>query len=80
MGTVGVDGPRGTEFSLVTEGVPLGTRTEKSMVQGGPFIVENLKRLVETGKPAFSGAMVLALSPLLGMMTPKVCRVENWPL
>jgi uncharacterized protein YndB with AHSA1/START domain len=72
--------PGGTEFSLITTNVPAGTKTEKSMVQGGPFIVENLKRLVETGKPAFSGSMVMMLNPLMGMMTPKACRVENWPL
>jgi uncharacterized protein YndB with AHSA1/START domain len=69
-----------TEFSLITDNVPAGTKTEKSMVQGGPFIVENLKRLVETGKPAFSGSMVMAMGPLMGFMTPKTCRIENWPL
>jgi uncharacterized protein YndB with AHSA1/START domain len=72
--------PGGTEFSLITTNVPVGTKTEKSMAQGGSFIVQNLKSLVETGKPAFSGKMVMMLSPLMGMMTPKVCKVENWPL
>lgn len=72
--------PEGTEFSLITTNVPAGTKTEKSMAQGGPFIVDNLKKLVETGKPAFSGSMVMMLNPLMGMMTPKVCRIENWPL
>lgn len=70
----------GTEFSLITTNVPAGTRTEKSMAQGGPFITQNLKALVETGKPAFSGAMVMMLNPLMGLMTPKACRIENWPL
>jgi hypothetical protein len=50
------------------------------MAQGGPFIVDNLKRVIETGKPALSGAMVMALNPLMGLMTPKICRIENWPL
>jgi uncharacterized protein YndB with AHSA1/START domain len=72
--------PGGTEFSLITENVPAGSRTEKSMAQGGPFIVDNLKKLVETGRPAFSGSMVMMLNPLMGMMTPKICRIENWPL
>jgi uncharacterized protein YndB with AHSA1/START domain len=72
--------PGGTEFSLITTNVPVGTKTEKSMAQGGSFIVQNLKSLVETGKPAFSGKMVMMLNPLMGMMTPKVCKVENWPL
>lgn len=69
-----------TEFSLITTNVPTGTKSEKYMAQGGPFIVDNLKKLVETGKPAFSGAMVMMLNPLMGLMTPKICRVENWPL
>ena len=72
--------PGGTEFSLITDNVPAGTRSGKSMAQGGPFIVDNLKRLVETGKPAFSGSMVMMLNPLMGMMTPRICRIENWPL
>jgi uncharacterized protein YndB with AHSA1/START domain len=72
--------PGGTEFSLITTNVPAGTKTEKSMAQGGSFIVQNLKSLVETGKPAFSGKMVMMLNPLMGMMTPKVCKIENWPL
>jgi uncharacterized protein YndB with AHSA1/START domain len=68
----------GTEFTLTTTCIP-GTKTGK-MVAGGSFIVENLKKLVETGKPAFSGSMVLMLNPLMGLMTPKVSRIENWPL
>ncbi len=72
--------PGGTEFSLVTTNVPAGTKSQKSMAQGGPFIVQNLKALAETGKPAFSGRMVMMLNPLMGMMTPKRCRIENWPL
>jgi len=72
--------PEGVEFSLMTENVPTGSRTEKSMAEGGPFIVQNLKALVETGKPAFSGRMVMALGPLMGLFTPKSCRIEHWPL
>ncbi len=70
--------PGGTEVTLMSDAVP-GTRMGK-MVAGGPFIVENLKKLIETGKPAFSGAMVLALAPVMGLMTPKISRIENWPL
>ena len=72
--------PDGVEFSLITENVPVGSKTEKSMAQGGPFIIKNLKSLVETGKPAFSGRMLLWMTPMMGMFTPKVCKIENWPL
>lgn len=70
--------PGGTEFTLISEAMP-GTKVGK-MVASGPFIVDNLKRLVETGKPAFSGAMVLAMTPLMGLMSPKISRIQNWPL
>jgi uncharacterized protein YndB with AHSA1/START domain len=70
--------PGGTEFTLISEAIP-GTKTAK-MVGAGPFIVKNLKSVAETGKPAFSGAMVMAMSPLVNLMTPKISRIENWPL
>ncbi|MEO1015475.1 MAG: SRPBCC domain-containing protein [Pseudomonadota bacterium] len=72
--------PDGVAFLLITENVPAGTKTEKSMASGGDFITSNLKRLVETGGPAFSGRMVMALGPLMALFTPKACRIENWPL
>jgi uncharacterized protein YndB with AHSA1/START domain len=68
----------GTEFTLITENVPVGTNTEKSMAQGGSFITQNLKSLVETGRPTMSGKMVMMLGPVLGWFTPRVCRSENW--
>lgn len=71
---------KGTEFSLITTGVPAGTKTEKSMAQGGTFITQNLKSLAETGKPAFSGRLVIWLGPIMALMTPSACRTESWPL
>jgi hypothetical protein len=50
------------------------------MVAGGKFIVDNLKLLVETGKPNFMAKMIMAMNPAMGFMTPKICRIENWPL
>jgi uncharacterized protein YndB with AHSA1/START domain len=72
-----VDG--GTEFTLITEGVPAGSKTEKSMVPGGVFITENLKALIETGKPKFAAQMIIAMGPLLNFTVPKACRIEHWP-
>lgn len=72
--------PEGVEFSLITENVPIGSKTEKSMAQGGPFIIKNLKSLAETGKAAMSGRMVVWMAPMMGLLTPKVCKIENWPL
>lgn len=68
----------GTEFTMITENVPAGTKTAKSMAQGAGFITANLKSLVETGKPTFGGKMILGMIKLMTPLTPKQCRSENW--
>lgn len=73
-----VDG--GTEYTLTTSEIPVGTKTAKQMSQGGPFIVNTLKSLVETGKPPFSSRIILTIIKLTAWMTPKRCRSERWPL
>ena len=70
----------GTEFSLITERVLAGSKSEKSMANGSRFIVENLKRYVETGKVTFSARLMLAMYSLMAPLTPKAMRAENWPL
>lgn len=72
-----VDG--GTEFTLINEGVPAGTKTEKYMTSGGKFITENLKSLVETGKPTLGGRFALVAMGLFAAFTPKESLSENWP-
>jgi hypothetical protein len=73
-----VDG--GTEFTLINEDVPAGTKTEKYMTQGGRFIVDNLKAIVETGKPTPGGRFALFMMKLAQPFTPAAARSENWPL
>ncbi len=70
----------GVEFCLITENVPVGTKTEKSMASGGKWITENLKKYVETGKPTFGAQMMLGMISLMSGMAPKLTRQENWPL
>jgi len=70
----------GTQFTLINENVPKGTKSEKYMTQGGPFITQNLKALVETGKPTGSGRFALFMMGLFAPFTPKRSRSENWPL
>lgn len=70
----------GVEFSLITENIVAGSKSEKSMDQGAKFIVENFKAYVETGKVTFGARMTLALFALMAPMTPKNLRAENWPL
>lgn len=70
----------GVEFTLTTENVPQGTKSEGYMKRGGPFIVETLKACCETGKPPMKARMMLGMIKLFAPMTPKRCRSENWPL
>lgn len=70
----------GTEFTLINENVPAGTRSEKYMTSGGDFITRNLKALVETGRPTAGGRFALVMIGLFAAFTPKRCRSENWPM
>jgi len=70
----------GVEFTLITENVPEGTRTEKSMDQGGTFIVEALKSLLESGRPNFKTRMILTMISLTTVFTPSKCNSTLWPL
>lgn len=71
-----VDG--GVEFSLTTTNVPVGTKTEQGMAQGGKFIVETFKSVVENGAPSFGGRMMLGMMGLFEPFSPKVSASENW--
>ncbi|MCC2617829.1 SRPBCC domain-containing protein [Aestuariibacter halophilus] len=72
-----VDG--GTEFTLINEDMPAGSKTEKYMVQGADFILQTLKGLMESGKPPFKSRLLLAMIGLFAFATPKRCRSEHWP-
>lgn len=72
--------PGGVEYRLTLENVPKGTKTERDMRQGGTMIVNTLKAVVETGRPSFGTRMLFVLFKLMGPLTPKKCRTENWPL
>ena len=72
--------PEGTEFSLVTENIPAGSKSEKSMADGSKFIIKNFKAYVETGQVTFSARLMLSMFRLMAPMTPKSMSSENWPL
>ena len=69
----------GTEFTLITENIVIGSKSEKSMDQGAKFIVENFKAYVETGKVKFGASLMLAMLNVMAPMTPKAMSAENWP-
>ncbi|WP_066798748.1 SRPBCC domain-containing protein [Sphingomonas soli] len=68
----------GTELTLTSQALA-GTKTAK-MSKSGQYIVDNLKAVVETGRPTFGGRMMLRMSPIMSLMTPRRCRVADWPL
>ncbi|MDM7859583.1 SRPBCC domain-containing protein [Alteromonas sp. ASW11-36] len=70
----------GTEFTLISENPATAevSKTEKSMQSGSKFICENLKALVETGKPTFSGRLILGIIKLTQGLSPKSAASENW--
>lgn len=72
--------PGGTDFTLILEDMPAGTKTAKQMTQGGKMIVNTLKRVVETGQPAFGIRMLYVLFKVMEPLSPKRQRTENWPL
>lgn len=70
----------GTEFDLIIENAIEGSDLHKQMIGGQVFIAKNLKKLAETGRPAFSGTMVTVMAPLVALMAKKEQGIEHWPL
>ena len=64
----------------LTATMPRGTKTRKQMGQGGPMIVNTLKRIVETGKPSLGVRSLYVLFKVLEPISPKRCRAALWPL
>ncbi|MFG0284084.1 MAG: SRPBCC domain-containing protein [Phycisphaerales bacterium JB039] len=69
----------GVDFTLEIENLPAGTKTAKQMSSGGKMIVSTLKRIVETGRPAFGIRMLYVLFRLMEPLTPKKSLTSNWP-
>jgi len=70
----------GVEFTLTSEDMPAGTRTEKYMRSGGDMITSTMKAVIETGRPPVSIGLMHLMMRLMRPFTPAKCRVENWPL
>lgn len=70
----------GTEFDLIITEAVEGSKLRKEMLGAQGFISSNLKALAETGKPAFTGRLVLLMAPVMAMVAKKSQRIEHWPL
>jgi hypothetical protein len=58
---------RATEFTLINENVPVGTKSEKYLTQGSTFITEILKSIVENGRPTPGGRFEVFM---MGLFAP----------
>ena len=73
------DEGEGVRFRLTVEGMLAGTKTSKSMMQGGPMICTVMKAVVETGKPPLWYRALGGVFEVLGAFTtPAKCKTENW--
>ena len=73
-----VDG--GVEVTLTVEDIPAGTKTAKEMQKGGMFILNNLKAIVETGRPPFGTRLMYVMFDAMEFVLPAKTKTENWPL
>lgn len=69
----------GTEFTLISEDIPVDTKTEGYMAQGNTFITEVLKGVCEDGRPPLKYRLMLTVMGWTAFMTPERCRSEHWP-
>ncbi len=70
----------GIEVTLTVDNVPVGTKTAKGMASGGTFMLENLKAIVETGRPTFKARLMYRMFGALEFMLPAKTKSERWPL
>lgn len=69
----------GVNFTLELENMPKGAKSTKQMTRGGTMIVNTLKRIVETGRPALGTRMLYRMFRVMEPMTPKKSLTTNWP-
>jgi hypothetical protein len=70
----------GIEVTLTVENITAGTKTAQSMQKGGMFILNNLKSIVETGKPPFGTRLMYSMFDALEFVLPAKTKSEHWPL
>jgi hypothetical protein len=70
----------GVEVTLTVLNIPAGTKTAAEMQRGGMFILNNLKAIVETGRPPRGTRLMYAAFGALEFVLPKRTKSGNWPL
>ena len=69
-----------TQFTLTASEIPMGTKTEHYMRQGGNFIVTTLKAVVEKKPLPLNSKFILWMCALTEPFTSKKALSEHWPL
>ena len=72
--------PQGVECTLTVDRMAIGSKTAKDMQAGGTAILETLKAVVETGKPAVKTRLMYAMFGALEFVLPARTKAQNWPL
>jgi Activator of Hsp90 ATPase homolog 1-like protein len=70
----------GVEVTLKVLGMPSGSKTATSMTSGGTAILDTLKQICETGRPALGTRVKYGLFDLLEFVLPARTKAEHWPL
>jgi uncharacterized protein YndB with AHSA1/START domain len=70
----------GVEVTLRVIGLAAGTATAKSMSSGGTMILNCLKAIAETGRPALKVRLMYWAFDHLEFMLPARTRSPHWPL
>lgn len=70
----------GVQVTLRVIGLPVGTRTAKSMHGGGNMILASLKSICETGRPPLGTRLMYWLFARMEFVLPARTRSDRWPL
>ncbi len=70
----------GVEVTMTLENLPVGTKTAKQMLQGGPMICKTLKAVIETGKPPIGTRLLYLVFKLFAPFNPDRVRSVHWSL
>ena len=70
----------GIEVTLTVDDLPVGTKTATEMERGGMFILNNLKAIVERGRPPLGTRMMYGMFGAMEFVLPKKTRTAHWPL
>ena len=70
----------GIEVTLTVDDLPLGTKTAGEMQKGATFILENLKAIVERGRPPLGTRLMYGAFGAMEFVLPARTRTEHWPM